>query len=48
MRLPYSTLTPIHIYDYAVSLLEPYLQWHDYGPATNSSISYELKSISIR
>jgi hypothetical protein len=29
---PYSTLTPIHIYDYAASLLEPYLQWHDYGP----------------
>lgn len=32
MRPPYSTLTPIHIYDYAASLLEPYLQWHDYGP----------------
>ena len=32
MRPPYSTLTPTHIYDYAASLLEPYLQWHDYGP----------------
>jgi hypothetical protein len=32
MRPPYSTLTPTHIYDYAVTLLEPYLQWHDYGP----------------
>ncbi len=32
MRPPYSTLTPTHIYDYAAILLEPYLQWHDYGP----------------
>jgi hypothetical protein len=32
MRPPYSTLTPTHIYDYAATLLEPYLQWHDYGP----------------
>ncbi len=32
MRPPYSTLTPTHIYDYAANLLEPYLQWHDYGP----------------
>src|SRR5918992_1001546 len=32
MRPPYSTLTPIHIYTYAATLLEPYLQWHDYGP----------------
>jgi hypothetical protein len=32
MRPPYSTLTPTHIYDYAARLLEPYLQWHDYGP----------------
>ena len=32
MRPPYSTLTPIHIYDYAATLLEPYLQWYDYGP----------------
>jgi hypothetical protein len=32
MRPLYSTLTPVHIYDYAASLLEPYLQWHDYGP----------------
>jgi hypothetical protein len=32
VRPPYSTLTPIHIYDYAASLLEPYLQWHDCGP----------------
>jgi hypothetical protein len=32
MRPPYSTLTPTHIYTYAASLLEPYLQWHDYGP----------------
>jgi hypothetical protein len=32
MRPPYSTLTPTHIYDYAASLLEPYLQWPDYGP----------------
>ena len=32
MRPPYSTLTPTHIYTYAATLLEPYLQWHDYGP----------------
>jgi hypothetical protein len=32
MHPPYSTLTPIHIYNYAATLLEPYLQWHDYGP----------------
>ena len=32
MRPPYSTLTPTHIYTYAARLLEPYLQWHDYGP----------------
>src|ERR671914_3153570 len=32
MRPSYSTLTPIHIYNYAATLLEPYLQWHDYGP----------------
>jgi hypothetical protein len=32
MRPPYATLTPIHIYGYAATLLEPYLQWHDYGP----------------
>jgi hypothetical protein len=29
---PYSTLTPTHIYTYAATLLEPYLQWHNYGP----------------
>jgi Transposase DDE domain len=32
MRPFYSTLTPTHIYTYAATLLEPYLQWHDYGP----------------
>src|SRR5919108_113066 len=32
MRPPYSTLTPTHIYDYAATLLGPYLQWQDYGP----------------
>ena len=32
MRPPYSTLTPTHLYDYAATLIESYLQWHDYGP----------------
>jgi hypothetical protein len=32
MRPPYFTLTPTHIYTYAATLLEPYLQWQDYGP----------------
>ena len=32
MRSSYSTLTPTHIYDYAATLLEPFLQWHDYSP----------------
>jgi hypothetical protein len=28
MRPSYSTLIPTPIYDYAATLLEPYLQWH--------------------
>jgi hypothetical protein len=32
MRPPYSTLTPTHLYDSAATLIESYLQWHDYGP----------------
>jgi hypothetical protein len=28
----YSTLTPTCLYDYVAALVEPYLQWHDYGP----------------
>lgn len=32
MRPPYFTLTPTHLYDYAATLIESYLQWHDYGP----------------
>jgi hypothetical protein len=32
MRSSYFTLTPTHIYDYAATLLEPCLQWHDYSP----------------
>jgi hypothetical protein len=32
MRPPYFTLTPIYLYNYAATLIESYLQWHEYGP----------------
>jgi hypothetical protein len=33
MCLPYSTLTPTHIYDYAAVLSEFHLQWQEQGPS---------------
>src|SRR6184192_130913 len=42
MRPPYSTLTPTHIYDYAASLLEPYSQWHDYGPKCTMKVLLQV------
>jgi hypothetical protein len=32
MRPGYSNITPTHIYHYATTVLQPYLQWHDRGP----------------